>query len=87
MLILATLNRTIKSYLLAIVGAEYVLRWLEPGTHDWTKFLTPAEISHYLRTNTLELQDMTGLSLNPLSGTWGLSQDIKVNYMVYATKR
>jgi len=84
--IIATLNRTPKSYLLAIVGAEYVLRWLPRGTHDWGKFLRPSELAAHLRGTGLEIEVMTGVSYNPLDAHWRLSRDLDVNYMVFATR-
>ena len=85
--VLATLNRTPKSYLLAIVGAEYVLRWLPRGTHDWRKFLRPSELATHLRRTGLSMTEMTGVEYNPLSAAWRLSSDLSVNYMVFAVKR
>ena len=82
----ATLNRTPKSYLLAIVGAEYVLRWLPRGTHDWRKFLRPSELVAHLRRAGLEVREMTGVTYNPLNAAWRLSRDLDVNYMVFAVK-
>ena len=83
---LATLNRTAKSFLLAIVGAEYVLRWLPRGTHDWRRFVRPSELSALLRANGLRLDEVTGVVYNPLMGTWNPSPDISANYMVFALK-
>ena len=82
----ATLNRTMKSYALAIVGAEYVLRWLPRGTHNWKKFLRPSEVVKLLRQNNLTIMEMTGASYNPLEDDWYLSEDLNVNYMLTATK-
>jgi 2-polyprenyl-6-hydroxyphenyl methylase/3-demethylubiquinone-9 3-methyltransferase len=86
MLILSTLNRTWKSYIVAIVGAEYILRWLPQGTHDWTKFLEPAELAHYLRPLGFSFEDLRGLSYAPLSRQWSLSSDLSVNYLGYAVR-
>ena len=82
----ATLNRTARSWALAIVGAEYVLRWLPRGTHDWKKFLTPEEINAQLRRNGLKVIDQTGVSYNPLADEWRASSDMGVNYMVLAER-
>lgn len=82
----ATLNRTVKSFALAIVGAEYVLRWLPKGTHDWNRFITPDEMSDYLEIIGLNPTEMTGVSFNPLTDSWRLSSDLGVNYMGYAVK-
>lgn len=81
---LATLNRTMKSFALAIVGAEYVLRWLPRGTHDWHKFITPAELEAMNAKAGLDLVTSTGVSFNPLSDRWSLSGDMGVNYMAIA---
>lgn len=78
----ATLNRTLKSYALAIVGAEYVLRWVEPGTHDWTKFLRPAEMLAPLKSVGLTEIDRAGIVYHPLGDEWRLSGDLDVNYMI-----
>jgi 2-polyprenyl-6-hydroxyphenyl methylase/3-demethylubiquinone-9 3-methyltransferase len=85
-MIIATLNRTIKSYALAIVGAEYVLKWLPRGTHDWNKFLKPSEIEPHLINNGMNLQKIQGVSYNPLQDKWSLSSDIDVNYMMLVNK-
>lgn len=85
-MILATLNRTMKSYALAIVGAEYVLKWLPKGTHDWNKFLKPSEIEPHLRNNGMNLQRIQGVFYNPLLDKWSLSEDIDVNYMMLVNK-
>jgi 2-polyprenyl-6-hydroxyphenyl methylase/3-demethylubiquinone-9 3-methyltransferase len=79
-LMIATLNRTLKSFAFAIVGAEYILRWLPKGTHDWNKFLKPQEIQSHL--SNLELLETTGVSYNPLKALWSLSDDMNVNYMM-----
>jgi 2-polyprenyl-6-hydroxyphenyl methylase/3-demethylubiquinone-9 3-methyltransferase len=78
----ATLNRTLKSYVLAIVGAEYVLGWVERGTHDWTKFLRPDEIVAPLTAAGLEEIDRAGVVYHPLRNEWRLSGDTDVNYMI-----
>jgi len=85
-LIMSTLNRTAKSYVFAIVGAEYVLRWLPRGTHRWEKFLRPSELTEGLKTTGLSVTDLTGVAYNPLSDDWHLSRDMAVNYMLYAEK-
>ncbi|MBM3518507.1 MAG: 3-demethylubiquinone-9 3-O-methyltransferase, partial [Alphaproteobacteria bacterium] len=85
-LVLATLNRTPKSYALAIVGAEYILRWLPRGTHRWDRFVRPAELAGYLRAAGLVLQDISGVSLDLGTGDWRLSGDPSVNYMAFAAR-
>lgn len=77
----STLNRTPKSFLFAIVGAEYVLRWLPRGTHDWNKFVRPSELAAAARRAGTEIGQLTGVSYNPLRDSWGLSRDLEVNYM------
>ncbi len=82
----STLNRNPKSYVHAILGAEYLLNLLTKGTHDYQKFIKPSELARWIRHAGLELVDMTGLSYNPLTKHYKLTQDIDVNYMVYARK-
>src|SRR5664280_2347437 len=84
LMIAATLNRTLKSFALAIVGAEYVLRWLPRGTHQWDKFVTPDELAHYLGQNKLAITEQTGVVYSPFADRWSLSSDMDVNYMVVA---
>lgn len=86
LMFVATLNRTMKSYALAIVGAEYILRWLPRGTHNWKKFLRPSEVVKLLRNNGLVIETMSGATFNPLKDEWSLSKDMDVNYMVTATR-
>lgn len=86
-LFISTINRTIKSYMLAIVGAEYILRWLPIGTHSWDKFLKPSEIDSMLRKNHCRTTDITGMEYNPLKRKkWYLTKNIDVNYIMSATK-
>lgn len=82
----STLNRNVKSYLFAILGAEYVLQLLPKGTHDYAKFITPAELSQDVRNAGLELNAMKGLSYNPLTKIYSLNNDTSVNYMIACTK-
>ncbi|MBO0752560.1 MAG: bifunctional 2-polyprenyl-6-hydroxyphenol methylase/3-demethylubiquinol 3-O-methyltransferase UbiG [Bradyrhizobiaceae bacterium] len=86
LMIAATLNRTLKSFALAIVGAEYVLGWLPRGTHRWDRFPTPDELSAAMTAAGLAMTDKTGVVYNPLTGQWRLSPDMDVNYMLTATK-
>jgi 2-polyprenyl-6-hydroxyphenyl methylase/3-demethylubiquinone-9 3-methyltransferase len=74
----------LKSFALAIVGAEYVLRWLPRGTHQWDKFVTPDELAKYLLDNKLAVTEETGVVYNPFADQWSLSSDTDVNYMVVA---
>ena len=82
----ATLNRTLKSYALAIVGAEYVLGWLPRGTHDWRQFVTPAEFKAHMARAGLREAGEAGVTYNPLTARWSLSRDLGVNYMVAARR-
>ena len=86
LMVVATLNRTPKAFTLAIVGAEYVLGWLPRGTHQWRKFVKPSEIADALRPRGMELTEIRGVSYNPVSDRWRLSDDLAVNYMTVATK-
>lgn len=86
LLFFATLNRTVKSYALAIVGAEYILRWIPRGTHDWNKFLRPSEIVLQTEPHGLKARTIQGVSFNPLGQQWSLSDDVDVNYMVVLQK-
>ena len=85
-LVLSTLNRTLKSYLLAIVGAEYVLRWLPVGTHEWSKFVTPEELGRHVEALGLASVSTRGLVYEPLRDVWSLSKDTDVNYLLAAVK-
>jgi 2-polyprenyl-6-hydroxyphenyl methylase / 3-demethylubiquinone-9 3-methyltransferase len=81
---LSTLNRTAKAWALAIAGAEYLLRWLPRGTHDWRKFLKPSEVVRGLRSAGVETQEIVGVVYSPLSRAWSLNtRDLDVNYMLY----
>lgn len=81
LLILATLNRTVKSFVVAIVGAEYVMRYLPVGTHDWRKFVKPRELDMWSGEH-LSLKYQTGMALNPFTGKWKLSASMAVNYLL-----
>jgi 2-polyprenyl-6-hydroxyphenyl methylase/3-demethylubiquinone-9 3-methyltransferase len=83
----STLNRTLKSFALAIVGAEYVLRWLEPGTHHWEQFVTPEEFSMAARAAGLKIMDRQGVAYDPLRLGWRLSRNMSVNYLIAAKKQ
>lgn len=82
----STLNRNPKSYLFAIIGAEYILGLLPRGTHDYAKFITPAELSGYARTASLEVEALKGMTYNPLTKIYSLNQDTSVNYLVATVK-
>ena len=82
----ATLNRSLTSYVKAIIGAEYILRWLPIGTHDWNKFLKPEELESYLNKEKLITQDISGLKFNPFTKKWKKSKDLSVNYIICSFK-
>jgi 2-polyprenyl-6-hydroxyphenyl methylase/3-demethylubiquinone-9 3-methyltransferase len=85
---LSTINRNIKSLLLGKVAAEYILRWLPTGTHDWKKFLKPSELARLVRAHGLEFTDLQGMTYNPFKDTWSLSKtDLDVNYLAFAEKK
>jgi 2-polyprenyl-6-hydroxyphenyl methylase/3-demethylubiquinone-9 3-methyltransferase len=86
-MILSTLNRTLKAYALAIVGAEYILRWLPVGTHRWDRFVTPEELRVALRVAGLTLTDTTGMIYDPFADEWRLGRDTDVNYFATAIPR
>src|SRR3546814_12861 len=87
MMFLATLNRTPKAFLMAVVGAEYLLRWLPRGTHDWRRFQRPSELAAALRGTGLEIEEITGVAYNPLTDAWRLApRDLDVNYMMLAVR-
>jgi 2-polyprenyl-6-hydroxyphenyl methylase / 3-demethylubiquinone-9 3-methyltransferase len=83
---LSTLNRTFKSFALAIVGAEYVLRWLPAGTHRWEQFVTPDELADALEAAGLTPTQRRGMSFDPLRGEWSLTRDLSVNYFMAARR-
>ena len=82
----STLNRNPKSYLYAVLGAEYVLRLLPKGTHDYAKFITPAELAQYIRNSGMSLEALKGMGYNPLTKVYSLNQDTSVNYLVAASR-
>ena len=85
-LLVATLNRTLAAYALAIVAAERILGWLPAGSHDWQRFVRPAEMVRLLRRHGLAVADMRGMVYNPLAGGWTTSPNLSVNYIVHAKK-
>ena len=84
LLFLSTLNRTTPAFLTAKLGAEYVLRWLPRGTHDWRKFVRPAELGAMLRSAGLRVSDVAGMTMDPVTGGWRTSRDLAVNYILAA---
>jgi 2-polyprenyl-6-hydroxyphenyl methylase/3-demethylubiquinone-9 3-methyltransferase len=85
-LFFSTINRNPKSYLFAVLGAEYILRLLPKGTHDYAKFITPAELAQYIRNAGLGLEVLKGMGYNPLTKVYSLNQDTSVNYLVAASR-
>ena len=83
---ISTINRNPRSYLFAVIGAEYILNLLPRGTHDYSKFIKPSEISRWIRSSNLVLKETIGLSYNPISDTYWLGKDVGVNYMMYIKK-
>ena len=82
----ATLNKTLKSYVFAIIGAEYVLRWLPIGTHDWEKFVKPEDLKKILVKNKLKLEKLDGMNFNIIKNEWSVSSDTSINYIVKSIK-
>tara|TARA_B100000900_G_scaffold393167_1_gene389360 strand:- start:62 stop:790 length:729 start_codon:yes stop_codon:yes gene_type:complete len=78
---IATLNKTLKSYVFAIIGAEYIMRWLPIGTHDWEKFLKPEELISMLKKNNLNVEKVEGMKFNLLTDKWSISKDKSINYI------
>jgi 2-polyprenyl-6-hydroxyphenyl methylase/3-demethylubiquinone-9 3-methyltransferase len=85
-MILSTINRTLKAYALAIIGAEYVLGWLPVGTHQWERFVRPDELQRHLASARLDVRNVQGLIYNPLTDRWTLGHDTSVNYLAAATR-
>jgi 2-polyprenyl-6-hydroxyphenyl methylase / 3-demethylubiquinone-9 3-methyltransferase len=81
LMFVATLNKTLKSYVFAIIGAEYVLRWLPIGTHDWEKFVRPEDLKKILSKNSLKLEKLDGMNFNIIKDEWGVSSDTSINYI------
>ena len=86
LLMVSTINRTRRAFALAILGAEYILRWLPVGTHSWDRFVTPEEFSGFIRENGLDVFERSGMIYNPLVDRWSLSRDMAVNYMLAARR-
>ena len=81
LMFVATLNKTLKSYIFAIVGAEYILRWLPIGTHDWDKFVTPHSLIQFSKKNNLKLDKLDGIKFNLFTDKWQISEDKSINYI------
>ena len=86
LMFVATLNKTLKSYVFAIFGAEYVLRWLPIGTHDWEKFVRPDDLKKILNKNNLKLDKLDGMNFNIIKDEWSMSPDTSINYIVKSIK-
>jgi len=86
LMFVATLNKTFKSYVFAIIGAEYVLRWLPIGTHDWEKFVRPEDLKKILKKNNLKLEKLDGMNFNIIKDEWTVSSDASINYIVKSIK-
>jgi 2-polyprenyl-6-hydroxyphenyl methylase / 3-demethylubiquinone-9 3-methyltransferase len=85
-LVAATINRSAKAFFFAIIGAEYVLRWLPRGTHHWEKFMRPSELAAGLRAQGMVVRALKGISYEPLTDRWSISPDLAVNYLLFATQ-
>ena len=83
---IATINKTLKSYVFAIIGAEYILGWLPIGTHDWEKFVAPENLKKIAEKNSLNFKKLTGVKFSPVSNNWKLSTDSNVNYIMELEK-
>ena len=86
LMFVATLNKTLKSYMFAIIGAEYVLRWLPIGTHDWEKFVKPEDLKKILSKNNLKLEKLDGMNFNIIKDEWSVSSDTSINYIAKSIK-
>ena len=86
LMFVSTLNKTLKSYVFAIIGAEYILGWLPKGTHDWKKFITPEELKIIFRSSGLNISEIVGMKYNPIYDNWYISEDTSVNYLGTAIK-
>ena len=86
LMFIATLNKTLKSYVFAIIGAEYILKWLPIGTHDWNKFLKPDELINICKNNSLNLNNLIGVKFDILKNEWTISEDSSINYLAQFSK-
>jgi len=83
---MSTINRNPKSYMFAIVGAEYILKMLPKGTHDYKKFIRPSELAQWLRVSELDMQDLSGMSYNPFTQQYKIGKDVSVNYLLHSVR-
>jgi 2-polyprenyl-6-hydroxyphenyl methylase/3-demethylubiquinone-9 3-methyltransferase len=86
LMFVATLNKTLKSYVFAIIGAEYVLRWLPIGTHDWEKFVKPEDLKNILNKNNLKIEKIDGMNFDIFKDEWNISKDVSINYIAKSLK-
>ena len=86
LMFVATLNKTLKSYVFAIIGAEYVLRWLPIGTHDWEKFVKPEDLKNILSKNNLKIEKIDGMNFDIFKDEWSISKDTSINYIAKSLK-
>ena len=86
LMFVATLNKTLKSYIFAIIGAEYILKWLPIGTHDWNKFLKPDDLINICKNSSLNLNNLIGVKFDILKNEWIVSEDSSVNYLAQFSK-
>ena len=86
LMFVATLNKTLKSYVFAIIGAEYVLRWLPIGTHDWEKFVKPEDLKNILSKNNLKIEKIDGMNFDIFKDEWNISKDTSINYIAKSSK-
>ena len=86
-IVFSTINRNPKSFLFAIIGAEYILNLLPKGTHEYKKFIKPSELSSMMRDNSLEVIEVIGMSYNPITKNYWLGKDVDVNYLIHAKKK
>ena len=86
LMFVATLNKTLKSYVFAIIGAEYILKWLPIGTHDWEKFVKPEDLKNILSRNNLKIEKIDGMNFDIFKDEWNISKDVSINYIAKSLK-
>jgi 2-polyprenyl-6-hydroxyphenyl methylase/3-demethylubiquinone-9 3-methyltransferase len=86
LMFVATLNKTLKSYVFAIIGAEYILKWLPIGTHDWEKFIKPEDLKNILSRNNLKIEKIDGMNFDIFKDEWNISKDVSINYIAKSLK-
>ncbi|MBM09026.1 MAG: bifunctional 3-demethylubiquinol 3-O-methyltransferase/2-polyprenyl-6-hydroxyphenol methylase [Magnetovibrio sp.] len=85
-MVISTINRSLKSLVIAKFGAEYIMHWLPKGTHNWRKFRRPSEITNSIRAHDFTIRELTGMSYSLIEDTWSLTNDLNVNYLLFATR-